>query len=149
MGRTGGRTDGIMGGNPQRTAPGSSGSRIPRGTVVGSESGASGRGSTGRIPTGGAVGANPVSGTPARPTGRPTSSTNGVVGTPRTGTAPSGRPGTGGFTQGGAGLVRGPASQRNANEREERDGSQRPDYLTEDEETWTAGRRNAVPPVID
>ncbi|MFI0981988.1 hypothetical protein ACH4SP_33895 [Streptomyces sp. NPDC021093] len=138
-----------MGGNPQRTAPGSSGSRIPRGTVVGTEPGTSGRGSTGRIPTGGAVGANPVSGTPARPAGRPTSSTNGVVGTPRDGTVPSGRPGTGGFTQGGAGLVRGPAGQRNANEREERDGSQRPDYLTEDEETWTAGRRSAVPPVID
>lgn len=149
MGRTGARADGIVGGNAQRAAPGSSGSRLPHGTVVGSEAGAAGRGSAGRIPASGAVGASPVAGTTARPTGRPAAGANGVVGTPRSAAAPSVRPGTGGFTQGGAGLVRGPASQRSTNEPEERDGSRRPDYLTEDEVTWTAGRRGTVPRVID
>ncbi|MFD8962186.1 hypothetical protein ACFV0W_35885, partial [Streptomyces anulatus] len=55
-----------------------------------------------------------------------------------------------GFTAGGAGLVRGPAGRRNSGRQEEDDnGSTRPDYLTEDEETWNAGRRGAVPPVVD
>ncbi|MFJ6699310.1 hypothetical protein ACIQM4_24955 [Streptomyces sp. NPDC091272] len=147
MGRAG-RTDGITGGNPQRTAPGSTGSRIPRGTVVGGESGMAGRTSAGRVPAGGAIGANPAGSRANRPTGRPASSTNGVVGTPRNGAAAPARPGTGGFTQGGAGLVRGPAGPRDPNERDDEHGSERPDYLTEDEETWTAGRRSAVPPVI-
>ncbi|WP_307660774.1 hypothetical protein [Streptomyces sp. V1I1] len=39
--------------------------------------------------------------------------------------------------------------QQSGEDEQERTGSTRPDYLTEDEETWTARRRGAVPPVID
>ncbi|MFF0450942.1 hypothetical protein ACFYT4_31950 [Streptomyces sp. NPDC004609] len=143
-----GRADGIVGGTPQRTTGGTTGSRIPRGTVVGGEGAASGRPSTARPSQAGVVGANPA-GTPQRPVGRGTPSTNGVVGTPRTGGSGS-RPGTGGFTAGGAGLAGGRPRQNQSGDREDEDtGSTRPDYLTEDEETWAARRRGAVPPVIE
>ncbi|WP_031014166.1 hypothetical protein [Streptomyces sp. NRRL F-5727] len=127
-GRTaGGKANPIVGGTPQRTTGGSTGSRIPRGTVVGSEGAAAGR--TGARPSqAGVVGGNNAKATP-RPAGRGTPSSNGVVGTPR---------GMGGR-----------ANQRPAREEEEREGSTRPDYLTEDEETWNNRRRGAVPPVID
>ncbi|MFJ1597189.1 hypothetical protein [Streptomyces sp. NPDC088261] len=143
-GRAGaGRGNGIVGGNPQRAA-GSTGSRMPRGNVIGGEGAASGRATGGRTGRGGVVGANPAN-TP-RSGARGTASTNGVVGTPR-GAASRSRPGAG-FTQGGSGLVRGPGGRR-PEEEEQDDAVSRPDYLTEDEETWTAGRRPAGPPVID
>lgn len=126
-----GRAGGIVGGTPQRAAPGAAGSRLPRGTVIGSEGTAPGRNSTGR-------GSHPGAPSP-----------NGVVGTPRSNTSGS-RPGAGSFTQGGAGLVRGPATGRpSEHEERERTVAQRPDYLTEDEETWAARRRGAVPPVVE
>ncbi|MDT9681352.1 hypothetical protein RND61_04585 [Streptomyces sp. TRM76323] len=121
---TGRASGGIVGGTPQpRTAAGGAGgSRIPRGTVIGGEGAAQGRPSAARPVTGGVIGANPGAG--ARSTGRGAPSVNGVVGTPR--------------------------SQRNKGRKdEEHTGSERPDYLVEDEETWTARRRGAVPPVID
>lgn len=121
---TGRASGGIVGGTPQpRTAAGGAGgSRIPRGTVIGGEGAAQGRPSAARPVTGGVIGANPGAG--ARSTGRGAPSVNGVVGTPR--------------------------SQRNKDRKdEEHTGSERPDYLVEDEETWTARRRGAVPPVID
>lgn len=126
-----GRAGGIVGGTPQRATPGSAGSRLPRGTVIGG-----GGTAPGGTPTG-------KGGSPGTP------SSNGVVGTPRSNTSSS-RPGAGSFTPGGAGLVRGPAVGRPP-EREERErtASQRPDYLTEDEEIWAARRRGAVPPVIE
>ncbi|MEU3920167.1 hypothetical protein [Streptomyces sp. NPDC029004] len=142
-----GRTDGIVGGRPQRAATGSAGSRIPRGTVIGGEGAAPGRAAA-RPSQSGVVGANPANGAP-RSTGRGTPSSNGVVGTPRNG-APGSRPGAGGFTAGGAGFVGGrPGQPQSGDEEQERTGSARPDYLTEDEETWAARRRGAVPPVID
>ncbi len=86
----------------------------------------------------------------ARPAGRGTPSSNGVVGTPRSAGAGGSRSGAGGFTTGGAGLTGSRPGQRQRNDEEqESSGSARPDYLTEDEETWAARRRNAVPPVID
>uniref|UniRef100_A0AAU3GTA4 WXG100 family type VII secretion target n=1 Tax=Streptomyces sp. NBC_01401 TaxID=2903854 RepID=A0AAU3GTA4_9ACTN len=121
---------GIVGGTPQRAVPGagaSGGARgVPRGTVIG------------------AGGANNA----ARPAGRGTPSTKGVVGTPRGGAV---RPGAGakGFTSGGAGLVRGPAGRKDSGDEDQDDGTQRPDYLTEDRETWEAGRRGSAPPVIE
>ncbi|WTP16968.1 hypothetical protein OHT93_27900 [Streptomyces sp. NBC_00191] len=143
-----GRGNGIVGGNPQRAAGGSSGSRLPRGTVVGGEGTTPGRTSTGRTSQQGVVGAKPANGA-SRPGGRGTASSNGVVGTPRGG-APGARPGAGGFTQGGAGLVRSTTGRnQRENEEQERTGSARPDYLTEDEETWAARQRGAVPPVIE
>ncbi len=145
--RAAGSANGIVGGNPQRTAAGSSTPRLPRGTVIGGEATASGR-TAGRAGQQGVFGAHPASGA-SGPGGRGTASSNGVVGTPRS-SAPGSRPGAGGFSQGGAGLVRGPAGQRQTgNEEQERTGSPRPDYLTEDEETWAARRRGTVPPVIE
>lgn len=142
-----GRADGIVGGKPQRAATGSAGSRIPRGTVIGGEGAAPGRAAA-RPSQSGVVGANPANGAP-RSTGRGTPSSNGVVGTPRNG-APGSRPGAGGFTAGGAGFAGGrPGQRQSGDEEQERTGSARPDYLTEDEETWAARRRGAVPPVID
>ncbi|WP_282694093.1 hypothetical protein [Streptomyces sp. CC208A] len=126
-GRTG-RSNPIVGGTPQRTTAGGTGSRIPKGTVVGGEGTAAGRTAAGRPSQAGVVGANNGKGT-ARPTGRGTPSSNGVVGSPR--------------GMGGRG------SQRPNRDEQDRDGSSRPDYLKEDEETWTNRRRGAVPPVID
>ncbi|MFF9632461.1 hypothetical protein [Streptomyces fradiae] len=115
---------GIVGGTPQpRSAPGGAGgSRIPTGPVIGGQGAPQGRPSAARPGTGSVIGAHP--GAAARSAGRGTPSVNGVVGTPR--------------TQRGKG-------QKN----EEQPGSERPDYLVEDEETWTSRRRGAVPPVID
>ncbi|NUK03989.1 hypothetical protein [Streptomyces lunaelactis] len=137
-----GRANGIVGGTPQRAASGSAGSRIPKGTVIGGEGTATGRSSTARPGQSGAIGANPAKNA-ARPAGRGTPSVNGVVGTPRGG-AP-GRPAAGGTATGGLGSR---SNQRQPGDEEERTSS-RPDYLTEDEETWAARRRGAVPPVID
>ncbi|MFF8954565.1 hypothetical protein [Streptomyces sp. NPDC014894] len=141
-----GRANGIVGGTPQRAAGGSAAPRIPRGTVIGGESTAGGRPAAARPSRSGVIGAGPANGS-ARPAGRGTPSANGIVGTPRSGgTAP--RPGaSGGFTAGGAGLV-GRQSRQQSEEEQERSGSARPEYLTEDEETW-AVRRRVVPPVID
>lgn len=142
-----GRSSGIVGGNPQRAASGSSGSRIPRGTVVGAEGATSGRPAAGRAGQSGVVGASPAN-RATGPGGRGTASSKGIVGTPR-GSTPGARPGTRGFTQGGAGLVRGPGGRNQSEDDEQETGGSRPDYLTEDEETWTAGGRTIVPPVIE
>ncbi|NUW04798.1 hypothetical protein [Streptomyces sp. CAI 127] len=127
--RAGGR-NGIVGGTPQQASPqgrASAGGTGPRGVIGGR----------------GAAAASP------RPGGRPSlaSGANGVVGAPRkaAGTGSNAK----GFTAGGAGLVRGPAGRRNNGREDEANGSTRPDYLTEDEETWNAGRRGAVPPVVE
>ncbi|MFD6478645.1 hypothetical protein ACFWEH_34605 [Streptomyces anulatus] len=125
--RGGGRT-GIVGGTPQNAPQGRTGAAGQRGVIGG---------------RGAAAAASRPGGRPAQASGA-----NGVVGAPRkAGGAGSNAKG---FTAGGAGLVRGPAGRRNSGRQEEDDnGSTRPDYLTEDEETWNAGRRGAVPPVVD
>lgn len=126
--RGGGRT-GIVGGTPQsapqgRAAAGTSGQR-------------------------GVIGGRGAAAATSRPGGRPAqhSGVNGVVGAPRNaaGTGSNAK----GFTSGGAGLVRGPAGRRKSGREDDDNGSTRPDYLTEDEETWNAGRRGAVPPVVE
>ncbi|MGV9316522.1 hypothetical protein ACWDR0_30695 [Streptomyces sp. NPDC003691] len=121
--------DGIVGGTPQRTTAGPNASRIPRGTIVGAE----GQGATRPVTArpGGAVGTGPI------------------TGAPRTGTGSTSRPGQAGFTTGGTGLVGGRPGRNPSDGERDRSESTRPDYLTEDEETWTAQRRNAGPPVID
>ncbi|MEW1611219.1 MULTISPECIES: hypothetical protein [unclassified Streptomyces] len=126
-----GQGNGIVGGTPQRATAGTAGTGgargVPRGTVIGGP---------------GASGSSPRSGQ----RGAPVSGASGVVGAPR-GTAGSGSKG---FTSGGAGLVRGPAGRRQSErEDDENTGSARPDYLTEDEETWAVRRRGAVPPVVE
>ncbi|MGW1847450.1 hypothetical protein [Streptomyces sp. NPDC001966] len=131
-----GRARAIVGGTPQRTVPGtdsSGGTRgVPRGTAIGT-------GQRGVIGTGGTNAAT-------RPGGRGTPSSKGIVGTPRN-AAGSGS-GSKGFTAGGAGLVRGPAGRRDSGEDQD-GGAPRPGHLTEDRETWEAGRRGAAPPVIE
>ncbi|MGW3211291.1 hypothetical protein ACWDBC_03425 [Streptomyces parvus] len=128
--RAGGR-NGIVGGTPQQAPP------QGRAAAAG--------GSAQR----GVIGGRGTAAAPSRPGGRatPASGANGVVGAPRkvAGTGSSAK----GFTAGGAGLVRGPSGRRNNGREDEANGSTRPDYLTEDEETWNAGRRGTVPPVVE
>ncbi|MDX3605378.1 MULTISPECIES: hypothetical protein [Streptomyces] len=127
--RAGGR-NGIVGGTPQHTQ-------------------AQGRSAAGGTGQRGVIGGRGAAAAPSRPGGRatPASGANGVVGAPRK----AGGIGSNakGFTAGGAGLVRGPAGRRDKGREDEANGSTRPDYLTEDEETWNAGRRGAVPPVVE
>ncbi|MEU8544600.1 hypothetical protein AB0C52_32165 [Streptomyces sp. NPDC048717] len=138
-----GRSNPIVGGTQQpRSQSGNAGSRIPKGTVVGGEGPAVGRTSAGRPSQAGVVGANSGSPTP-RPAGRGTPSANGVVGTPR------GTGGAGASRGAGSPMGGGRGNQRPARDEQDREGSSRPEYLTEDEETWANRRRGAVPPVID
>lgn len=145
-----GRASGIVGGTPQRAVPGAGapgGARgVARGTVIGAGGATRAGGPAGGVGQRGVVGGG--AGSALRPGGRGTPSTNGVVGTPRGGPV---RPGTGakGFTPGGAGLVRGPAGRKVSRDEDQDDGTPRPDYLTEDRETWEAGRRGSAPPVIE
>ncbi|MCZ7457649.1 hypothetical protein [Streptomyces sp. WMMC940] len=126
-----GRADGIVGGTPQRSSAGTSGSGIPRGTVIGADGSAVGRTSAARPSQSGVIGASTGSAT-QRPTSKGTPSANGVVGTPRN-----------------APLVGGSGQRQGRDQDRERNASARPDYLSEDEQTWSSQRRGAVPPVID
>ncbi|WP_405424937.1 WXG100 family type VII secretion target [Streptomyces erythrochromogenes] len=144
------RDAGITGGRPVTSTGPSSG--IPRGTVIGEGS------QTGR-PMGGGMGhgaSGPYGGSQVgSPVGRRLASEpGGVVGGRQAGAV--GRPIAAGqpFTQGGSGLVRngvgpaGHAGTQTPGRRRDNQGSERPDYLAEDEETWQ-GNRRVVPPVID
>ncbi|MEV4501338.1 hypothetical protein [Streptomyces klenkii] len=106
----------------------------------------------------------PATGSPGVGAGRARATEpGGVVG---------GRPGGGGaaFTPGGTGLVRGPGAGENRSNSsarpgmmggfmpgagvgggssERRSGGRRPDYLIEDEETWSQDGKRVVPPVIE
>ncbi|MEU0528638.1 hypothetical protein [Streptomyces niveus] len=148
-----GRANGIVGGTPQRTSgsgSGASGSRIPRGNVIGGPGGATpGRPSSAARPSqSGVVGSGPAKGA-VRPTGRSLpNSSNGVVGIPRSGGTPP-RPGTGGFTTGGSGLSGDRHGQQSHEEEPERPVQPRPEPRADDAETRAGRRRGAVPPVID
>ena len=140
------RPGGIVGGTPSSTSAGAggatsgqggTGARGPMGMMPMGAMGAMGAGAAGT----GAVGARGNSGR------RIASAPGGIVGTPRTGTSGQGR-GSREFTPGGTGLVPGATGARSG-DRDERRGNARPDYLTEDEETWTNGQRGSVPPVIE
>ncbi|MCY1653995.1 hypothetical protein ABZ516_22505 [Streptomyces sp. NPDC019826] len=139
-----GRASGIVGGTPQRASTPGGTRGVPRGTVIGSGSASRASGPTGAVGQRGVVG-NATNAT-SRPSGRGTPSTKGVVGTPR---GAGGAAGGKGFTSGGAGLVRGPAGRKDSKDEDQDEGTQRPDYLTEDRETWDAGRRGVSPPVIE
>ncbi|MFJ3833945.1 WXG100 family type VII secretion target [Streptomyces sp. NPDC090054] len=140
---------GIVGGRPlSANVPGAG---IPRGTVIGAD----GTPSVGRGVGGGFSSAAPGNPAPV-PARRPVMEPGAVVG---------GRQSTVGnqpFTQGGSGLVRGAlgpgtvggamghggASAQAQGSRRSVPMGIRPDYLTEDEETWQNNHR-VVPPVID
>ncbi|MCC3774952.1 hypothetical protein [Streptomyces sp. UNOB3_S3] len=145
--------DGIVGGLPAVPEGETGAAKLPRGAVVGEERGLVNRGPVGASGYPGVVGG---SGAGAQVPGlgrRLVSEPGGVVGGLR-GSAPSGtRPE---FTQGGSGLVRGtqvPGVMPHAGgppaSTSRRPAAGRPEYLTEDERTWTSGRRDTVPPVIE
>ncbi|MEV0281534.1 hypothetical protein AB0I22_34830 [Streptomyces sp. NPDC050610] len=150
-----GANDGVVGGTPADRSARPTGPRLPRGTVVGEERGLMSGAPMRRAPTGvGGYGAGSgQSGAAADiPGRRPASEPGGSTGRPRA--SREGRPE---FTQGGSGLVRGnhateampPRSGTKSPGKGSRRAGVRPDYLTEDEETWQRGRRDPVPPVID
>ncbi|MGW0287005.1 hypothetical protein ACWDXT_28370 [Streptomyces sp. NPDC003236] len=149
-----GRSNGVVGGRPTSAGgtPAKGGSKIPRGTVIGREGAANSRPTTGRVGQRGVFGAS-------ESTARPGSNATGS----RTGTGASeavtGRPATrnsvagaerNGMTRGGAGLVRGTGHHGKPGDEENAQGTPRPDYLVEDEETHLPNKpRRDVPPVVD
>ncbi|MFF0060715.1 WXG100 family type VII secretion target [Streptomyces sp. NPDC005279] len=159
--------EGIVGGRPVPPNTGRPTGGIPRGTVIGNEGTTNARGPMGRGGTAGMHGGGPMGG--ASQSGisggrRLASEAGGVVGgRPQQPGKNSARP----FTPGGSGLVRGansdgaahpgqtsragaiPPGSHGANSRRDEWNGERPDYLSEDEETWQQGNRRVVPPVID
>ncbi|MFE7773191.1 hypothetical protein ACFU5O_04680 [Streptomyces sp. NPDC057445] len=157
--------NGIVGGRPVPQNSGRPTGGIPRGTVIGGE------GMHGRPP----MGAGPGGGMQGVPGGQ--GGFNGgrrlgyeaggmVGGRAQQPGAAAARP----FTPGGTGLVRGADSAgasragqagsagrsgmtshstRGTGSHEEERRGKRPDYLSEDEETWQQGNRRVAPPVID
>ncbi|MEU5595974.1 hypothetical protein [Streptomyces sp. NPDC020298] len=153
------RETGISGGRPVTSASGRSTNALPRGTVIGKE-GTQGRTPMGRAMTPGQPSGPVGSGSASTAGRRLASETGGVVGSRSTQPGRStGRP----FTPGGSGLVRPGASDATQRAGTGRAGvpasptsgarkdrqEQRPDYVTEDEETWTRNDRRVVPPVVD
>lgn len=144
------RADGVVGGRPSAgPVTGSSGSRLPRGPVIGADSSGGSRAVSGAVGQRGVVGAAPHGATnngqaPRRTAGNP----DGVVGKPKEpASAAVGR--RSGFTAGGSGLVRGPAGTPRRSNGDADEGVPRPDYLVEDDETHLPGNRRHVPPLID
>ncbi|MFH9293001.1 hypothetical protein [Streptomyces sp. NPDC017520] len=144
---TGGRPATGQGGASTVGAPGAGGRNgIVGGTPQNAPQGRAAAGASGQR---GVIGGRGAAAATSRPGGRPgqASGANGVVGAPRKAAAAGSN--AKGFTSGGAGLVRGPAGRQNSGREDDDNGSTRPDYLTEDEETWNAGRRGSVPPVVE
>ncbi|GHC65611.1 hypothetical protein GCM10010507_49100 [Streptomyces cinnamoneus] len=142
-------TDGVVGGRPTPRMPGAvAPTQVPRGTVIGSEPGQGraqmGYGGAHAVPPAGAAGSGRGSGVYGR---RLATEPGGVVG--GRGRQPAGTSGERVFTQGGSGLVRAPGGSSPSQERSASRQGQRPDYLTEDEETWSQVNRRVVPPVVD
>lgn len=156
---------GITGGRAVPQTSGRPPGGIPRGTVIGGE-GTQGRAPMGRAMGAGGMGSGIGPGQSGMSGGRRLAGeTGGVVGGR---SQQPGRTGTRPFTPGGSGLVRAatsaesvrgtgsagrgapmsPHGSRTVDSRRDA-GGERPDYLTEDEETWQQGARRVVPPVID
>ncbi|MFG2771146.1 hypothetical protein [Streptomyces sp. NPDC048350] len=137
------RAEGITGGRqvPGRTGLPGQGPRLPIGPVIGEErAGQYGRGVAGMHGPGAGMHGAPGGNTGGAAGRRLAMQPGGTVGNP---TGSAGRA----FTPGGTGLVRPASTERGEDER--RTNRSRPDYLTEDEETWASGQRQIVPPVID
>lgn len=171
--RTAGQTEGIVGGRPQGSGgvnarPISAGGST---TARGMAPSAPGGGTSSRrlaSETGGIVGGRPQQpGTgrarPFTPGGSGLVQGSGSSGHPETptgqvgargGHSASGAERRTGEPQHAAGPVRrggpvAPAGSRSTESRAEDRRGDRPDYLTEDEETWQQGTRRATPPVVD
>lgn len=133
-------TSDVIGGQPTARGTSQAPLQTPRGTVIGAEpaQGAQGRPGMAGPGFGGMPGSSAGGG---RGVGagsrRLASEAGGVVG----GSTPNG---SRAFTQGGTGLVRNPGDRKRDNSR-----SKRPDYLVEDEESWSShDEQRNVPPVI-
>ncbi|MFE1311520.1 hypothetical protein [Streptomyces sp. NPDC058755] len=148
-----GRNNGVVGGRPSTTNPSSkNGSRIPRGTVIGGQEEANSRTATGRLGQRGVFGASESA-------ARPSSSTTGSRAAGGTSEAVTGRPTArnsaagaerNGMTRGGAGLSRGAGHNGKPGDERKTEGTPRPDYLVEDEETHLPDKpRRDVPPVVN
>jgi hypothetical protein len=158
------RDSGIMGGRPVSPTGGRPTGGIPRSNVIGGDNNATARGPMGRgmatpgMP-GGPTGAGQAGGISGR---RLAAEGGGMVG----GRPQAGQAGARPFTPGGTGLVRGTptsggagsgqvgrtgagAGTNSSGRRRDDEHGERPDYLSEDEETWQQGSRRVVPPVID
>ncbi|MFI8190287.1 hypothetical protein ACIF8T_16015 [Streptomyces sp. NPDC085946] len=164
------RESGIVGGKPVAPTTGRPTGSIPRGTVIGGQGPQGhtpmGRGFTTGFPGGATAGTGRGDAGNGR---RLASQPGGVVGgmPSQSGRVSPGRP----VTQGGTGLPR-PAGAaqsphtaaqgrsgvvpgamyrpgtRDAQQRDQRR-TDRPDYLSEDEETWQRGNRRPLPPVVE
>ncbi|MEU0216068.1 hypothetical protein ABZ281_13485 [Streptomyces sp. NPDC006265] len=131
------RGNGIVGGRPAGGPQGVTGSKVPRGTVVGAGDNTGSRAPVGQIGRRGVIGA-PNSTPGARPgqTGRPAAgNADGVVGTPKR-RASAGT--SGGPAGGGAGAPRGRMGNRRSTNRKDRDGESQPETPRRD-----------TPPVTD
>lgn len=129
-GRAQGR-DGIVGGRPVPSAPGGPSSGLPRGTVMGGPTAGTGTGGSG------------VGQGAATPGQRPMGAHNGIVGgQPRRQSRAGGAQGP---VQGGTA----PRASRPSGSQGDDERRDRPDYLTEDQDTWRQDGRRIVPPVID
>ncbi|MEU9571754.1 hypothetical protein AB0D62_18050 [Streptomyces massasporeus] len=131
------RGNGVVGGRPAAGPQGATGSKVPRGTVVGAGGNSGSRAPAGQIGQRGVVG-GPNSTPGARPgrTARPAAgNADGVIGTPK-GRAPAGR--SGGPTGGGAGAPHGRTGNPRNTNRRDREGESQPE----------TPRRN-TPPVTD
>ncbi len=149
-----GRANGVVGGRPTATGDtsGRSGSRIPRGTVVGAEDASNSRTGTGRPGQRGVIGA-PES------TARTGSGRTATRGGPGSSEAVTGQPAArnsatraerNGMTRGGAGLVRGSGNHGTTGDRENAEGAARPDCLVENEETRMPTKpRHDMPPAAN
>lgn len=142
-----GASDGIVGGRPSPRGVEQPNKTLPRGTVIGAK------------PSQGPLQSQGHSVMPHQPAGGPATSSGirpgigngrrlasepgGVVGGSRQ--PHRGQVGDHPFTRGGTGLV----GERRLKQENQRAGQRRPDYLVEDEETWTGSHRRVVPPVVD
>jgi hypothetical protein len=122
-----GRSNGVVGGRPTTGAQGPTGSRLPRGTVVGAEGTNPGsRRPVGNVGQRGVIGAqNSPPGARQGQTARPAAGNpDGVVGTPK-GRVPTGR--SGGLSGGGPGASQGSTARPRSTNRDDREGEHQPE----------------------
>ncbi|MFI7141959.1 hypothetical protein ACIBQ5_30895 [Streptomyces massasporeus] len=120
------RGNGIVGGRPAAGPQGVTGSKVPRGTVVGVDGNTGSRAPAGLIGQRGVIGApNPTPGARPGQTARPAAgNADGVVGTPK-GRAPAGR--SGGPAGGAAGAPHDRTGNRRNGNRRDREGGSQPE----------------------
>lgn len=157
------RPSGIIGGRPVPPSTTAPARGIPRGLVVGGEGTPTARGPMGHQP---AMGTGNGTSRPGAAAGRRyAAEAGGIVG----GDPQAGRPGARQIAPGGSGPVPGsssrpgtpgaaasrggaatmPAGSNPSGGRHDRQASDRPDYLAEDEDTWKQNGRRIVPPVVE